>query len=263
MPRQIQPTIINWQTYKHMMTRPTQSVSYRKCIIISFVTVIWTMLHQDGVNYNAEEGLLKNTAATVYQVCVCVCGFTKIRISATLPSILLTEHHESNTEYRHHCTLTQYASCLSGMSGIEIQQYKQCSDACLPACNHWQYELRALSERSSDNGVGIFIPYTEHTEIRQRVSFTWDMVIANIGGLMEFWIGAGLVSFFHMFLFVAGKVIRFCSNLTFFFKISSSIARKLGMRKWLQTNSLSLLLYRTNVLLAGKSDKEKETDFVP
>jgi hypothetical protein len=58
-------------------------------------------------------------------------------------------------------------------------------------------------------GAGIYIPYNEYVHITQRVAYTWDMVIANFGGLLEFWIGAGLVSFLHMALFVGEKVFEF------------------------------------------------------
>jgi hypothetical protein len=141
-----------------------------------------------------------------------MCVFT-ISIAVTLPSILLTEHYENDT--RQPCTLIQYTNCLSSIPFNHTKQYKSCTDACVPACDHWDYELRILDERSSDNGTGIFVPYAQHVEIVQRSAYSWDVIIANFGGLMEFWIGAGFVTFFHMFLFGTEKVDELFFNLLF------------------------------------------------
>ncbi len=154
--------------------------------------------------------------------CVCVCvlssTYSNNQHSATLPSLLLTEQDIKSSGAA--CKLEDYRTCLSNGSIMHnnTDVYRKCINECLPACDHWLYELRAIDERGDVNvsthththtisqGAGVYIPYNEYVHISQRVAYTWDMVIANFGGLLEFWIGAGLVSFLHMALFITEKV---------------------------------------------------------
>ena len=55
-------------------------------------------------------------------------------------------------------------------------------------------------------GVTALIPSNECIEFRQKVDYTWDIIVAAIGGTMEFWIGAGLLSLVQLLIFAFDRV---------------------------------------------------------
>ena len=66
--------------------------------------------------------------------------------------------------------------------------------------------LEVYGGRNEFWGVKALIPNNECIEFRQKIDYTWDVIVATIGGTMEFWIGAGLLSLVQILLFVIDHV---------------------------------------------------------
>ena len=55
-------------------------------------------------------------------------------------------------------------------------------------------------------GMTALIPNNDCIEFRQKKDYTWVVIIATIGGTMEFWIGASLLSFVQFLIFIVDYV---------------------------------------------------------
>ena len=54
--------------------------------------------------------------------------------------------------------------------------------------------------------VTITVPISEYIDFNQKYQYSWDIIVATIGGALQFWIGAGIISAVHLVVFAIEKV---------------------------------------------------------
>ena len=110
------------------------------------------------------------------------------------------------------CTLAALSEC-QGWSTAEMQS---CAKHCHTACAHTTYTRDYLRNSTiGDASLGrrrvritatfVANKYIVFTQLR---TFTWDIIVATLGGALQFWVGAGVVTFVHWLLFAQEQLRR-------------------------------------------------------
>lgn len=105
------------------------------------------------------------------------------------------------------------------MAGVE-----ECRAKCHTPCNSVRYEMRSstalldrgIKEKLRKRGINVSTPLNElirldvsfgrmeYAELNQTISKTFAQMVADIGGTMNFWLGASLIALIELAIMLTG-----------------------------------------------------------
>uniref|UniRef100_A0A914XKJ1 Uncharacterized protein n=1 Tax=Plectus sambesii TaxID=2011161 RepID=A0A914XKJ1_9BILA len=106
------------------------------------------------------------------------------------------------------CTIEQLESCQE----LKDESDESCWETCLPHCTQLTYKTETYfrwsdwHSRTDDDstffGLKLMFPIAKFALFQERYGSSWQNFIGNVGGVIDFWLGASFLSLVHLVFYL-------------------------------------------------------------